>query len=56
MPLTLPQDEYIALMTEKGVEAEESRTHHVRMTKMKDAFMSANSDLGLFGAVDVGAG
>jgi len=56
MPLTLPQDEYVALMTQKGVEADESRAHHARMAKMKDAFLSSNSDLGLFGAVDVGAG
>lgn len=55
MPLTLPQDEYISLMSQKGVEADESRAHHVRMTKMKDAFLGANSELGLFGAVDVGS-
>ena len=55
MPLTLPQDEYISLMSQKGVDTDESRTHHVRMTKMKDAFVAANSDLGLFGAVDVGS-
>jgi hypothetical protein len=55
MPLTLPQDEYISLMSQKGVEADESRVHHVRMTKMKDKFLAANPDLGLFGAVDVGS-
>lgn len=55
MPLTLPQDEYISLMSQKGVEDEESRAHHMRMTKMKDAFLAANSELGLFGAVDVGS-
>ena len=55
MPLTLPQEEYISLMSQKGVEDDESRAHHVRMTKMKDAFLAANSDLGLFGAVDVGS-
>ena len=55
MPLTLPRDEYISLMSQKGVEAEESRAHHVRMTKMKDGFLGANSELGLFGAVDVGS-
>lgn len=55
MPLTLPQDEYISLMSQKGVEADESRAHHVRMTKMKDAFLATNSELGLFGAVDVGS-
>ncbi|KAL3817304.1 hypothetical protein ACHAXA_003045 [Cyclostephanos tholiformis] len=56
MPLTLPQDEYISLMSQKGVEDYESRAHHVRMTKMKVAFRAANPELGLFGAVDVGSG
>lgn len=55
MPLTLPRDEYISLMSQKGVEDDESRAHHVRMTKMKDAFMAAHPELGLFGAVDVGS-
>jgi len=55
MPLTLPQDEYISLMSQKGVEDDESRAHHVRMTKMKDAFLAASPELGLFGAVDVGS-
>lgn len=55
MPLTLPQDEYISLMSQKGVEDDESRAHHVRMTKMKEAFLKSNSELGLFGAVDVGS-
>ncbi|EED89895.1 predicted protein [Thalassiosira pseudonana CCMP1335] len=54
MPLTLPQDEYISLMSQKGVEEDESRSHHMRMSKMKESFMAANSELGLFGAVDVG--
>lgn len=56
MPLTLPQDEYIALMSQKGVEVDESRAHHVRMTKMKATFQTANPEYGLFGAVDVGSG
>jgi len=55
MPLTLPQEEYISLMAQKGVADDESRTHHIRMTKMKESFLSANSELGLFGAVDVGS-
>lgn len=55
MPFTLPQDEYISLMSQKGVEDDESRAHHMRMTKMKDSFLEANSELGLFGAVDVGS-
>lgn len=55
MPLTLPQEEYIALMSQKGVDDDESRAHHLRMTKMKDAFLCAHPGLGLFGAVDVGS-
>ncbi|KAL7521192.1 hypothetical protein ACHAWX_005884 [Stephanocyclus meneghinianus] len=54
MPLTLPQDEYISLMSQKGVAEDESRAHHIRMTQMKDTFLAANPELGLFGAVDVG--
>jgi len=55
MPLTLPQEEYISLMSQKGVAEDESRTHHIRMTKMKESFLAANPELGLFGAVDVGS-
>ena len=52
--MTLPEDEYINLMSQKGVAEDESRSHHIRMAKMKDSFLTANSELGLFGAVDVG--
>jgi hypothetical protein len=55
MPLTLPQDEYISLVSQKGVEADESRAHHVCMTKMKVTFHATNPELGLFGAVNVGS-
>ena len=55
MPLTLPQDEYISLMSQKGVDEEESRSHHIRMVKMKDSFLAASPELGMFGAVDVGS-
>jgi hypothetical protein len=55
MPLTLPQDEYLSLMSQKGVDDEESRSHHVRMSKMKDSFLAANPELGMFGSVDVGS-
>lgn len=55
MPLTLPQDEYISLMSQKGVDEEESRSHHVRMSKMKESFLAANPELGMFGSVDVGS-
>lgn len=55
MPLTLPQDEYISLMSQKGVDDEESRSHHARMSKMKNSFLAANPELGMFGSVDVGS-
>lgn len=55
MPLTLPEGDYISLMSQKDWTENKSRSHHVRMTKMKDAFLAANSELGLFGAVDVGS-
>ena len=56
MPLTLPLDDYIALMEQKGVGSEESKLHHDRMGKMKKKFEDAGNlkAMGLFGAVDVG--
>ncbi len=54
MPMTLPEDEYISLMSQKGVAEDESRTHHIRMTKIKDAFLAAKPELPLFDAIDVG--
>lgn len=56
MPLTLPLDDYIALMEQKGVGSEESKLHHDRMGKMKKSFEDAGNlkAMGLFGAVDVG--
>jgi len=52
MPLTLPEDDYISLMNQKGIPSEESKAHHLRMSKMKSSFELGS--LGLFGAVDVG--
>lgn len=52
MPLTLPVDDYVALMNQKGVDDETSKKHHERMNKIKESFDLAG--LGLFGAVDVG--
>jgi hypothetical protein len=52
MPLTLPEESYIALMNQKGVDAETSKKHHERMSKMKENFDLGS--LGLFGAIDVG--
>lgn len=52
MPLTLPMEDYVALMSQKGVDGETSKNHHERMAKMKANFDMGT--LGLFGAVDVG--
>ena len=52
MPFTLPPEEYVTLMTQKGVDQETSRKHHERMSLMKSKFDLG--DMGLFGAVDVG--
>lgn len=56
MPLTLPEEDYVQLMDQKGVSAEESKAHHGRMANMKKRFEEDGHlrSLGLFGAVDVG--
>jgi len=56
MPLTLPEEDYVQLMDQKGVSGEESKAHHERMTKMKKGFEEDGHlrTMGLFGAVDVG--
>jgi len=53
MPLTLPEADYVSLMSQKGVEGEVSKAHHERMSKMKAGLTLG--DLGLFGAVNVGS-
>lgn len=52
MPLTLPTDDYVLLMSQKGVSEAVSKRHHQRMSKFKQSFPLG--DMGLFGAVDVG--
>jgi len=52
MPLTLPVDHYVSLMEQKGISSDTSRSHHERMSKLKQSFNLG--DMGLFGAVDVG--
>lgn len=52
MPLTLPEADYVKLMSQKGVDEKESVAHHKRMGKMKESFPL--DGMGLFGAVDVG--
>lgn len=54
MPLTLPENSYVTLMSQKGVDEETSKAHFARMKAFSDAFKSTNNALGLFGAVDVG--
>jgi len=52
MPFTLPVNDYITLMKQKGVDEDESKLHHERMSKLKSSLQLG--ELGLFGAVDVG--
>lgn len=52
MPLTLSQDDYVFLMSQKGIEESESLSHYDRMKNFNEKFDRA--DMGLFGAVDVG--
>ncbi|OEU07530.1 hypothetical protein FRACYDRAFT_213103 [Fragilariopsis cylindrus CCMP1102] len=57
MPLTLPEESYVSLMLQKGVDEQTSMSHHLRMQVFSARFQRANEDtskLGLFGAVDVG--
>jgi hypothetical protein len=52
MPMTLPLEDYCALMKQKDVDEEVSKKHHERMAGMKAKFDLGG--MGLFGAVDVG--
>lgn len=54
MPMTLPEESYIALMQQKGVEESTSKPHFERMQAFSTLFLKEHSELGLFGAVDVG--
>ena len=55
MPLCgLSLEAYQQLMAQKGTASDVSAAHYERMTKMKDAFLDKHTDMGLFGAVDVG--
>ena len=58
MPLTLPEESYVRLMSQKGVDEATSKAHFGRMKVFSEKFQQANeasgSKLGLFGAVDVG--
>jgi PHD/YefM family antitoxin component YafN of YafNO toxin-antitoxin module len=52
MPLTLSEDDYVYLMTQKNIEEAESKAHYQRMKVFSDKF--DRGSLGLFGAVNVG--
>jgi hypothetical protein len=52
MPLTLSQESYVYLMTQKGIDAATSISHYDRMKVFSDKFDKGS--LGLFGAVNVG--
>jgi hypothetical protein len=54
MPMTLPEDSYVYLMSQKDVDEATSKSHYARMKKFSGSFLGKNSDMGLFGAVDVG--
>lgn len=54
MPMTLPEESYVYLMSQKGVEESTSKPHYERMKAFSASFLKKHSDLGLFGAVDVG--
>jgi hypothetical protein len=53
MPLTLSADDYVYLMSQKGIDEAESQGHYERMKEFSAKFEKGPS-LGLFGAVDVG--
>lgn len=64
MPLTLPEDSYVRLMSQKDVDEKTSSTHHQRMKSFSERFLlqqqqqqkhtNNTKQFGLFGAVDVG--
>lgn len=58
MPLTLEKEAYVQLMNQKGVSNDVSSSHYDRMAIFLKNFKSKSeySNLGLFGAVDVGQG
>ncbi|GMI07536.1 hypothetical protein TrLO_g8252 [Triparma laevis f. longispina] len=54
MPMTLSNEDYVDLMSQKGVEEAVSIAHYARMQRFKESFVAANKTMGVFGAVDVG--
>jgi hypothetical protein len=58
MPMTLSRDAYLHLMGQKGVPEAKSSSHYDRIQRMLENFRNEfpDSNLGLFGPVDVGQG
>ena len=56
MPMTLGKEDYVGLMTQKGVDEAVSTAHYARMDAFKKTFASEHGGMGFFGAVDVGSG
>lgn len=56
MPMTLGKEDYVGLMTQKGVDEAVSTAHYARMDAFKKTFASEHGGMDLFGAVDVGSG
>ena len=55
MPMTLGREDYVGLMTQKGVDEAVSSAHYSRMEVFKASFVKGHGGMGLFGAVDVGS-
>jgi len=56
MPLTMQRDSYVGVMVTKGESAAQASAHHERMRAFRDKLLSAHSDKGMFGAINVGTG
>jgi hypothetical protein len=55
MPLTLSAPAYATGMANKGVPADVTQAHYLRMTRFKAAFLAAHPGPGMFGCIDAGA-
>lgn len=55
MPLTLDENTYAQIMSQKAIAADVARSHWRRMAGFRDRFRGSNPDRRVFGAVDIGA-
>ncbi len=55
MPLTLDSDTYFSLMSQKIEPSNKMESHYQRMQNFKSQFQQHHTDLGFFGAVDIGS-